>query len=86
LKGDTDFLSYLLLHKQTFDFTNAFLHTPLLSQVGSIHGVNLAQGMKEPILYYQQHPEQQYLDATVKAYTDLRHFDDMVMGLLRAVQ
>ena len=70
-----------LLHKQTFDFSHAFLHTSLLSQVGSIHGVNLAQGMKEPILYYQQHPEQQYWDATVKGYTDLRHYDDMVMGL-----
>jgi hypothetical protein len=70
-----------LLHKQTFDFTNAFLNTPLLSEAGSIHGVNLAQGMKEPIIYYQQHPEQQYLDATVKGYADLRKYDEMAHGL-----
>ncbi|RFZ83261.1 hypothetical protein DYU05_14075 [Mucilaginibacter terrenus] len=70
-----------LLHKQTYDFTDAFLNTPLLSTDGSIHGVNLAQGMKEPLIYYQQHPEQKYLDATVKAHTDLRKYDDMAHGL-----
>ncbi|OOQ57292.1 beta-L-arabinofuranosidase domain-containing protein [Mucilaginibacter pedocola] len=70
-----------LLHKQTFDFTDAFLNTPLLSEAGSIHGVNLAQGMKEPIIYYQQHPEQKYLDAIVKGYKDLRKYDEMAHGL-----
>jgi hypothetical protein len=70
-----------LLHKQTFDFANAFLNTPLLSQAGSIHGVNLAQGMKEPIIYYQQHPEQKYWDATEKGYADLRKYDEMAHGL-----
>ncbi len=70
-----------LLHSQTFDFTNAFLNTDLLSSDGSIHGVNLAQGMKEPIIYYQQHPEKQYVDATKKAYADLRKYDEMAHGL-----
>jgi hypothetical protein len=70
-----------LLHKQTFDFTDTFLNTPLLSQDGSVHGVNLAQGMKEPIVYYQQHTEQKYLDATVKSYADLRKYDEMSNGL-----
>ncbi|WPU91602.1 glycoside hydrolase family 127 protein [Mucilaginibacter sabulilitoris] len=70
-----------LLHQQTFDFAGAFLNTPLLSQAGSIHGVNLAQGMKEPIIYYQQHPEQKYWDATVKGYADLRKYDEMAHGL-----
>jgi hypothetical protein len=70
-----------LLHKQTFDFTDAFLNTPLLSQDGSVHGVNLAQGMKEPIVYYQQHTDQKYLDATIKSYADLRKYDEMAHGL-----
>jgi DUF1680 family protein len=73
-----------LLHKQTFDYTNAFLNTSLLSTPGSIHGVNLAQGIKEPIIYYQQHPEQTYLDATTKAYADLRKFNGMAHGLYGA--
>jgi hypothetical protein len=70
-----------LIHKQTFDYTNAFLNTPMLSQMGSIHGVNLAEGMKDPIIYYQQHPDKKYLDATVKGYKDLRKYDEMPFGL-----
>ena len=73
-----------LLHRQTFDFTHAFLQTPLLSTAGSVHGVNLAEGMKEPLIYYQQHPEQQYRDALDKALADLRRFDGMPFGLFGA--
>ncbi|MBE7169332.1 MAG: glycoside hydrolase family 127 protein [Williamsia sp.] len=70
-----------LLHKQTFDYTQAFLQTDLLARSGSIHGVNLAQGMKTPIIYYQQHPDSAHLKATQQAYTDLRRFDEMAHGL-----
>jgi hypothetical protein len=61
-----------LIHKQAFDFTNAFLSGDHLSRPGSLHCVNTAQGIKEPMVYYQQHPEQKYLDATRKAFSDLR--------------
>jgi len=70
-----------LLHKQTFDFTNAFTKTDLLSTTGSIHTVNLAQGMKEPLVYYQHRPMQKYLDATKKGFADLRKFNGMAHGL-----
>jgi Beta-L-arabinofuranosidase, GH127 len=70
-----------LLHQQTFDFTDAFLHTNLLSTTGSVHGVNLAQGMKEPVIYYQQHPENKYLEATRKGFDDLRRFNGMANGM-----
>ncbi len=70
-----------LLHQQTFDYTDAFLHTGLLSQQGSIHGVNLAQGIKEPVIYYQQHPDKKYLEATRKGFDDLRKFNGMAHGL-----
>lgn len=70
-----------LLHRQTFDYTEAFLHTGLLSTMGSIHGVNLAQGMKEPIIYYQQHPEQKYLQATTKGFADLRKYNGFANGM-----
>lgn len=73
-----------LLHKQAFDYTNAFLNTNMLSKGASIHGVNLAQGMKEPIIYYQQHPEKQYTQATIKSYADLRKFNGMAHGLYGA--
>ncbi|MBL4678929.1 MAG: glycoside hydrolase family 127 protein [Mucilaginibacter sp.] len=70
-----------LIHKQTFDYTNAFLNTDLLSTDYSIHGVNLAEGMKEPIVYYQHHPEARFTDAMTKAFKDLRKFDESVPGL-----
>lgn len=70
-----------LLHQQTFDFTNAFLHTDMLATSGSIHCVNLAQGMKEPVIYYQHHPEQKYLDATQKGFDDIRKYNGMANGM-----
>lgn len=70
-----------LLHKQTFDYTNAFLNTDLLSTIGSIHCVNLAQGIKEPAVYYQHHPEKKYLQALEKGFADLRKFNGMANGL-----
>lgn len=73
-----------LLHKQTYDYTNAFLNTDLLSKEGSIHCVNLAQGMKEPVIYYQHHPEQKYLDATKKGFQDIRKYNGLAHGLYGA--
>jgi len=70
-----------LLHKQTFDFTDAFLNTDMLTRMGSIHTVNLSQGMKEPLIYYQHHPEQKYLDAAKKGFADLRKYNGMAHGL-----
>jgi len=70
-----------LLHKQTFDYTGSFLNTDLLARNGSIHGVNLGEGMKEPIIYYQQHAEKKYLEATKKSYADLRKYNGMANGM-----
>lgn len=70
-----------LIHKQTYNFTDAFLNTPLLTQTGSVHGVNLAEGMKEPIIYYQQHPEHKYWDAMTKGFADLDKYNGMAHGL-----
>ncbi|WP_460669965.1 beta-L-arabinofuranosidase domain-containing protein [Larkinella ripae] len=70
-----------LIHKQTFDYTNGFLNTDMLSKAGSIHCVNLAQGIKAPVIYYQHHPEQKYLDAVEKGFADLRKYNGMAHGL-----
>jgi DUF1680 family protein len=70
-----------LIHQQAFDFTGAFLSGDHLSRQGSLHCVNLAQGIKEPMVYYQQHPEQKYADATKKAFSDLRKFMGQPQGL-----
>lgn len=70
-----------LIHKQTFDFTNAFLNTDLLKKKGSIHTVNLAQGMKEPLIYSQAHPSARYIDAAKKGFEDLRIYNGTANGL-----
>ena len=70
-----------LVHKQTFDYTDAFLNTDLLAKPGSIHCVNLAQGIKAPIIYYQHHPDKKYLDATKKGFADIRKYNGMAHGL-----
>ncbi|MFQ6929244.1 MAG: hypothetical protein ACLRS8_17790 [Parabacteroides merdae] len=43
-----------LIHKQTFNWTDIFLNQNHLRRQHSLHCVNLAQGFKEPIVYYQQ--------------------------------
>jgi DUF1680 family protein len=70
-----------LLHKQGFDYTNAFLNTDMMTSYGSVHGVNLAQGFKEPAVYYQQHPEAKYLEGLKKGYADLLKFNGMANGM-----
>jgi len=80
--GDTFLLELAdLIHKQTFDFTDAFADGNMLTKFGSIHAVNLAQGMKEPFVYYQQHPEQKYLDAMKKGFKDLDKYNGFANGM-----
>lgn len=70
-----------IIHRQGFDFTHMFLETDDLSRMGSIHCVNLAQGLKEPVIYYQHHNEQRYLDAVKKGLEDLRRFNGQPQGM-----
>jgi DUF1680 family protein len=48
------------------------------------HCVNLAQGIKQPALYYQQHPEPKYLAAVQRAFAELRTFHGQVQGMYGA--
>ncbi|PSR53368.1 hypothetical protein AHMF7605_07425 [Adhaeribacter arboris] len=82
ITGDSFLLDLAnLIHRQTFDYTGEFLKGEMLATPGSIHCVNLAQGIKEPLIYYQQHPEQKYLAATNKAFADIRKFNGQAQGL-----
>jgi len=70
-----------LIHRQTFNYTDEFLNRTMLTEMGSIHCVNLAQGIKEPLIYYQQHPDKKYLEATNRGFSDLRRFNGMAHGM-----
>lgn len=73
-----------LLHKQSYDYVDMFLNRDDLKRLNSIHGVNLAQGIKEPIIYYQQAPEEKYIQAVKKAFADIWQFDGQPNGMYGA--
>lgn len=78
-----DFLLDLgdIIHRQTFDYTTAFLDQNLLTTEGSIHCVNLAQGIKAPLVYYQRNPDEKYRQSVRTALQDIRKFHGMANGM-----
>jgi len=81
--------SYLLdlaniLHKQGYDYVEMFLNRDDLSRINTFHGVNLAQGIKEPVIYYQQYPEEKYINAVKKGLADIRKFHGQPQGMYGA--
>lgn len=70
-----------IIHSQSFDFTGEFLKGDLLATPGSIHCVNLAQGLKEPVVYWQYAKDRKYLDAVRKGLDDLRRFNGFANGM-----
>ncbi len=70
-----------LLHKQGHDFTKMFLESNDMSRLNSIHCVNLAQGLKEPVIYYQQNPDKKYLQAVKKGLADIRRYNGQPQGM-----
>ncbi len=52
-----------------------------VDQLQAFHCVNLAQGIKEPIIYYQQHPERKYIDAVKNAFAKTRRFHGQPQGM-----
>ena len=70
-----------LLYRQGIDFTDMMLNSDFLSRMGTIHCVNLAQGIKKPVIQYQQYPEKKYLDAVKKGLEDIRRFNGQAQGM-----
>ncbi len=70
-----------LIHRQTFDWTNVFLHQDHLTRQHSLHCVNLGQGFKEPTVYYQQSHDYKHIEATDKALRDIRNTIGLPTGL-----
>lgn len=70
-----------LIHQQAYDFVGMFLERNDLTRISTIHCVNLAQGLKEPVIYYQQDQQQRYLDAVKKAFADIRLYHGQAQGM-----
>lgn len=52
-----------------------------LRRTCTIHCVNLAQGIKEPIIYYQQDTDRKYIDAVKEGFRDIRRFHGQPQGM-----
>ncbi|HEY3390674.1 MAG TPA: beta-L-arabinofuranosidase domain-containing protein [Prolixibacteraceae bacterium] len=72
-----------IIHKQTFNWTEIYSGNVIrrLSPLPELHCVNVAQGLKEPVIYYQQHQEQKYLDAVKKGLSALKETHGFVNGM-----
>ncbi|MCD8194013.1 MAG: glycoside hydrolase family 127 protein, partial [Tannerellaceae bacterium] len=70
-----------LIHTQAHDFTHMFLCTDDMKHFNTIHCVNLAQGIKEPGIYYQQSKDQKHLEAVKKGFADIKTFNGQAQGM-----
>lgn len=70
-----------LIHKQTLDWTGIFAQGDLLSKIFSMHCVNVAQGIKEPVVYYQRSGDRKYVEAVKKGFADIRRYIGWPNGL-----
>lgn len=72
-----------IIHKQTYDWTKVFSDNTIrcLNPAPHLHCVNVAQGLKAPIIYYQQHPVQKYLDAVKSGLSALKDVHGFVNGM-----
>lgn len=73
-----------LIHRQTFDWTDAFLNSEKLGQIFTFHGVNLAQGIKEPVIYSQQDSDKKYFESVAKGFSDIRKYIGQPQGMYGA--
>jgi len=70
-----------LIHSQAHNFTHMFCCSDDLKRFNTIHCVNLAQGIKEPGIYYQQAGDKKYLEAVKKGFADIRMFNGQAQGM-----
>lgn len=70
-----------LIHRQSTNWTDYFLDGEILTRQLSLHCVNLAQGFKEPTVYYQQSKDAKHLEAPKKAVRTIRNTIGLPTGL-----
>ena len=70
-----------ILHAQSADWTARFTTDDHLFRQNSLHCVNLAQGFKEPVIYYQQSGDEKHLNAPLEALRRIRQTIGFPTGL-----
>lgn len=85
ITGDTFLLELAeLIHKQTYNWTDVMNKGEVFAGTFGLHGVNVGQGLKEPLIYYQQHPEEKYSGAVKKGLATLRNVHGQPQGMFAA--
>lgn len=64
-----------------YPFNKELIGRLSVDQLQSFHCVNLAQGIKSPVVYYQQRPEERYVKAVKKALATIRKFHGQPQGM-----
>lgn len=70
-----------LITQQTTDWTGEFLQREMLTSLFSVHCVNLAQAMKQPIIRYQATKDNRHIKAIEQGYSDLKRAHGWPTGL-----
>ncbi len=69
------------IHKQSVDFTGMFTNSDKMTHFNTIHCVNLAQGLKEPVIYYQQSHDRKHVEAVKKGLCDITTYNGQPQGM-----
>ncbi|MBK7173782.1 MAG: glycoside hydrolase family 127 protein [Bacteroidales bacterium] len=75
-----------LIHQQTFHWTDVFTDNTLrnVNPYPDLHCVNIAQGLKEPVIYSQLNPDRKYIYAVKSGLDALRDVHGFVNGMYGA--
>lgn len=69
-----------LIHRQNVNYSD-MINRGDLRRINTIHCVNLAQGIKEPIIYYQHANDRKYIDVVKRGLQDIRQFHGQPQGV-----
>ena len=69
------------IHSQTSDWTSLFLDGEIFAEQGSVHCVNLAQGFKAPLVWWQFSHDARDWEAPIKAAEAIGHTVGIPNGL-----
>jgi DUF1680 family protein len=64
-----------------YPFDRKEIEALTVSQLGGIHCVNLSQGLKQPVVYYQQDGDKRHLHAVKKALRDIEKYHGQPQGM-----
>ena len=70
-----------IIHSQSADWTARFTTDNHLYRQNSLHCVNLGQGFKEPVIYWQQSKQDKHLNAPLEALKRIRQTIGFPTGL-----